>query len=70
MEDNEFWLKVMKAIIGGICFLGLTIGGCTANRHYQVRALVQTGTDPIGAKCAIEGETGQTSICIQRAMQK
>ena len=70
MEDNEFWLKVMKAFFILIAVMTVSIGGCTANRHYQIRTLVESGTDPIGAKCAIEGEAGLSSVCIQRAMQR
>ena len=67
MDDNVFWLKVMKAAFIAVCFITVTIGSCTANRHYQIRTLVQSGVDPISAKCAIEGEISQAPICIQRA---
>lgn len=68
MDENQFWVAVWK--VTGVIVVAMTvsIGSCTANRHYQTRLLIEnTGTDPIGAKCAIEGDTGNMPVCIQRA---
>jgi hypothetical protein len=68
MNDNQFWLATWKIIGAVVVAMTVAIGSCTANRHYQTRMLIEnTGVDPIGAKCAIEGDTGNMPVCIQRA---
>jgi hypothetical protein len=68
MNENQFWVATWKVIGWVVVAMTVSIGSCTANRHYQTRLLIEnTGVDPIGAKCAIEGDTGSMSICIQRA---
>jgi len=68
MNENQFWIAVWK-ILGTVAVaMTVSLGSCTANRHYQTRLLIEnTGVDPIGAKCAMEGETGSLPVCIQRA---
>lgn len=57
MNDNEFWVKVWKVIAIILCVLIVSSAGCTANRHYQTRALIESGkADSLGARCAIDGD--------------
>lgn len=59
--DATIW-KVCGSIVVALI---LSVTGCTANRHYQIRALIEnTGVDPIAAKCAIEGEVTQAPLCM------
>lgn len=68
MDENQFWIAIWKVIGAVVVMMTVSIGSCTANRHYQTRLLIEnTGVDPIGAKCAIEGDTDNMSVCIQRA---
>jgi hypothetical protein len=68
MDENQFWVTTWKIIGAVVVAMTVSMGSCTANRHYQTRLLIEnTGVDPIGAKCAIEGEGDNSSVCIQRA---
>jgi hypothetical protein len=68
MNENQFWIALWKIVGAVVVVMTVSIGSCTANRHYQTRMLIEnTGVDPIGAKCAIAGESGHSPICIQRA---
>jgi hypothetical protein len=68
MNENQFWVAIWRVIGAVVVAVTISIGSCTANRHYQTRMLIEnTGVDPIGAKCAIEGDTDNMSVCIQRA---
>ncbi len=37
--------------------------GCTVNRHNKIAEAIRNGADPIGAKCAIEGESQNSNLC-------
>lgn len=37
---------------------------CTANRHIQIERAIASGADPLAAKCAIEGENGESKLCL------
>lgn len=68
MNENEFWIAIWKVIGAVVVAMTVSIGSCTANRHYQTRLLIEnTGVDPIGATCAFEGGSSSTPVCIQRA---
>ena len=68
MDENQFWVVVWKILGAVVVAMTVAIGSCTANRHYQTRLLIENaGVDPIGAKCAIAGETSTAPVCIQRA---
>lgn len=47
-----------------------TPAACTANRHIQIARAIEAGADPIEAKCAIEGDTGNTPACILAAARR
>lgn len=65
MDENQFWIAIWKVIGAVVVAMTVSMGSCTANRHYQTRLLIEnTGVDPIGAKCAIEGDTGNMPVCM------
>lgn len=71
MNDNEFWVATWKIIAVAICILILTAGGCTMNRHYQTRMLIENAkVHPMDAKCAIEGDNANAPTCVLRAAMK
>jgi hypothetical protein len=41
---------------------------CTISRQWATAEAIKAGADPISAKCAIEADTGQTAMCIVKAM--
>lgn len=46
---------------------------CTMNRHHLVAEAIKNGADPIAAKCAIEGNSGDnrtSSLCLAKALGK
>lgn len=47
-----------------------TPAACTANRHIQIARAIEAGADPIEAKCAIEGDNGQNTICVLAAANR
>ena len=68
MNENQLWIALWKIVGAVAVVMTVSIGSCTANQHYQTRMLIEnTGVDPIGAKCAIAGESSDAPICIQRA---
>lgn len=68
MDDNQFWLQFIRVSGFVLCVLIVSLASCTANRHYQTRALVENAkVNPIDAKCAIEGETLLLAPCVIRA---
>lgn len=71
MNDNEFWITVWKIIAITVCVITVSVGGCTANRQYQTRALIENAkVPPMQAKCAIEGEVLQHAPCILVSVNK
>jgi hypothetical protein len=68
MEDNEFWIKIWKSIGAVVCVLIISVSGCTMNKQYQTRMLIEnTKVNPIDANCAIEGYIDRSGPCILRA---
>ena len=68
MNENEFWSGVVKVLVIGFCVVIATFAGCTANRVYQTRALIENAkVNPIEAKCALEQETLGQGACVLRA---
>ena len=68
MEDNIFFLKIVKYVALVICTIIISItGGCQLSK-YQIRKMVDAGASPTEAACAyaIQGEgmsAGDASIC-------
>ena len=46
----------------------LSPAACTMNRQHTIAEAVKNGADPIAAKCAIEGDSGHTPMCLAYAM--
>lgn len=42
---------------------------CTVNRHRVVAQAIEAGADPTEEKCAIEADTGNTTVCVIAAMR-
>lgn len=43
---------------------------CTMNRQAQIAEAIKGGADPIAVKCAIEGETDNSKLCLVYAASK
>lgn len=67
MEENSFWLSLWKSVILGICILILCVTGNCQNSKYQLRKMIEAGTDPILAACALG--KGYGTDCILRIAQ-
>ena len=68
MDDNDLYALMWKLIALFSCVVVLTVGSCTVNQQYQVRALIETtGIDPISAGCAIYKMKNGSETCAMRA---
>lgn len=68
MDEKQYFVAICKIIAVSFCALVIAGAGCTANRHYQTRVLIENANvSPIGAKCAIDGDSGSVPICIIEA---
>ena len=71
MNENQFWIKVVKTIGTVICVLCLSMTGCTVNRHYQTRVLIENAkVDPIEARCALDSDSLGYTACVMIASKK
>lgn len=43
---------------------------CTMNRHNMIARAIESGADPIAAKCAIEGGNDNSTVCIAYAASR
>ena len=50
-------------------FVLLAPVACTVNRHNQIAEVIKAGVNPTEAKCAIEADTGNTTVCIIISMK-
>lgn len=68
MEDNKLTATIVKCVATTICIFFLSVSGCTANRHYQTRVLVESGkADGVQAKCALDSDASGT--CLNAAIR-
>ncbi|OAD82090.1 hypothetical protein ATN89_21585 [Comamonas thiooxydans] len=59
--------------IAGFTLLAAVVASpvaCTMNRHALIIEAVKGGADPIAVRCAIESDTGQSAMCIAKALQR
>ena len=64
-------MVVWIAAIGAV--FALSPVACTMNRQHLVAEAIKNGADPIAAKCAIEGDSGDNmtkSLCLAKALGK
>ena len=70
MDNNQFYLNIWKFVVLFLCVAVVTGGGCTMNRVYQTRLLIENAkVSPIDAKCALEADVLSTAACIIRAQK-
>ena len=68
MNTQELIATVFGLAVAAVVLC--TPAACTANRHIQISAAIQAGADPIETKCAIEGDSSQSPVCIVAAARK
>ena len=66
-SEDKYWLGVLSII--GICFVTLVIGIVSYNMTYdsKVKALVDSGIDPIAVNCALQDSMGKFPTCVALA---
>ncbi len=62
MDDNKFWLRMTKLVMGGMMLGILALGTCTAYESKLIKDMVKDGADPIMARCAISPQV--TTVCV------
>ena len=63
------WIAAIAAVFALLC----SPVTCTLNRQHLVAEAIKNGADPIAAKCAIEGDSGDnrtSSLCLAKALGK
>ena len=63
------WIVAIAAVFALLCSPVV----CTMNRQHLVAEAIKNGADPIAAKCAIEGDSGDNWIsylCLAKALGK
>jgi len=71
METKELILCALAAVL--IAALLASPVACTMHRQGLVADAIKGGSDPLAAKCAIEGDGGESrtsSLCMAIALQK
>jgi hypothetical protein len=66
MNDDSLFLKLSAAVL---ITLILTVGGCEAHMNAKVAQMVESGTDPLEAYCAIRA-TSQNQMCAVLAVDR
>ena len=65
MDDTTFFYKLWKLIAITVCIFVAIIAGCGTYMTKQKTELILKGSDPIAAKCSIEGIDSENRIvCI------
>lgn len=68
--------KTMFVWIVGLLLVALLIAApvaCTMNRQSLIANAIKNGADPLAAKCAIEGDSGDgrtSALCMATALAK
>lgn len=72
MNEEEMWVKIWKWLAIIICTGIVSAAGCTANRHYQTRVLLENGGNPIAVGCAMMGgmADGNVACVIYATVEK
>jgi hypothetical protein len=65
MDENQFWLSVLRIAGATLAAVALTIAGCVGHSNYRVAALIESGVDPTAAACAVRGidSIGEGMLC-------
>ena len=61
MEGRELAMGIVIAVL--VATVVLSPVACTAHRHKVIADLIEGGTSPLEAKCAIEGDSLGTNTC-------
>lgn len=73
MNEYELWVTMWRTFMFMVFTVTATIGGCDAYQNKLVADLVMHGTDPVAARCAImgtSGEVGRTILCLKAEEKK
>lgn len=69
-DESKFWLRLCQSVAVAVVIAIATIGGCTVDANHKVAEMVNHGSNPIDAACAIWGDTNNTGVCILRATNR
>lgn len=61
MDSKELAMGIVAAVL--VATVVLSPVACTAHRHKVIAELIEGGTSPLEAKCAIEGDSLGTNTC-------
>jgi hypothetical protein len=75
-HEEKLFQTIWRAIAGSFCVLVVTIASCTIATNQQdnnalvqvVQSAVQSGNDPMSARCAMNGL--RSDVCLVIAAQK
>ena len=68
MDSKELAMGIVAAVL--VATVILSPVACTAHRHKVIADLIEGGTSPLEAKCAIEGDSLGTNTCAALAAMR
>lgn len=71
-EDNIYWVTIWRLVAVAASIAIVSLASCTAYKHSLVRDMVEKGTPPSQAYCAIHmgGSTSDAAFCSVVEMKK
>ena len=67
MNNRETFLWALAMVCCALVLMSPV--ACTVQRQQTVAEAIKGGADPIAAKCAIEGDTSMSPVCLAYAMR-
>ena len=61
MEDHQFWFKVWCVVAGFVVAIVWGFLGYSTSNNLIIERMVENGTSPIAAHCAIDGVSTYTA---------
>ncbi len=70
MSDNEFWIRACAIFGLVVCTLMSLITIYWAHQNNKIAEMVNSGTNPVAAKCAMQDDYGRMPVCLVLAAKK
>ncbi len=64
MEENDFWLRIFKISVIGVCVIVIALIGSCQSSKYQIRKSIEAGYSPMSVACAFDhGNVSDGTLC-------
>lgn len=68
-KEGTYWYSIWRLVAIAFCVLAVTVAGCVGHNNYRIAQLVQSGTSPNAAHCAIHGARANEGVCQLEALR-